>query len=177
MNASGEFYLNRNIYLRGGVQYNLSHQHFSDTESFYSYDSKYRDSRLNLNLMARWRVNANHKFTTRIDINSNDFRQYNLLNTNEAGVFVDENKFAGKIAYEGLYDLNNPILFFDYLNLNISNGVGYSNLLAPLYAPAVRIGFEKDLGVRLLTNVSYSNSYREPTYSSLFWSEDAFSLG
>ena len=177
LNANGEFQINRNLDLRGGVQYNLSHQRFSDTENIYSYDSKYRDSRVNVNWMARLRVHTNHKITARLDLNSNDFRQYNLLSENSAEVTVYENKLAGRLGYEGLFAPHNSILFFDYLNLNISNSASYSSLLEPLYSPSVRVGFEKDMGVRILTNISYCNSYREPTYSSLFWSEDAFSLG
>jgi len=177
LSASTEIRLNKNLHLRGNLQYFLSHQHFSDRENFYPYDSKYRDSRLNMNWLTSIYLHPNHKLNGRLDFNSNKFTQLNILNSGDTGLRVIEKRLKTGLGYEGIYALNHPLLFFNYLNLNAATSVSSSDLLKPLYSSSVRLGLEKDFGIRMVTHLSYSNSYREPSYSSLFWSEDAFSLG
>jgi vitamin B12 transporter len=92
-------------------------------------------------------------------------------------IAVNENRIQSGIHYEGRFQLKSSHLFFNYLNLKLAGTQTSSELFQPLFSPLIRVDFEKGQKRKFLIYASYGSSYRAPTYASLFWSEDAFSVG
>jgi outer membrane cobalamin receptor len=176
-NTGANLRLSRALNLKASVQHSLSHQRFSDYESFFPYDSKYRDSRLGILVRPEYLINRNHMISARVNVNFDRFRQMNLIDTGSSNIDIRENRIQSGINYEGHFDIKPSYLFFDYLDLKLAGTQTSSELFRPLFSPLVRVDLEKGRERKFLIFASYGNSYRAPTYASLFWSEDAFSVG
>ncbi len=167
----------KNIQLSASAQHYLSHQHFRDHDSFIPYDSKYRDSRLSFNLNPGYILNPDHFLSARLRVNFDRFKQEYLPGSDQETIEVDEDRLESNLTYNGRLRIDEPQLFFDYLNLKAAFSQTSSELFSPLVAPLARVDLEKGRDDKLILYLSYSNSYRAPAYASLFWSEDAFSVG
>ncbi|MBD3219290.1 MAG: TonB-dependent receptor, partial [candidate division Zixibacteria bacterium] len=166
-----------NLKLAVSTQHYLSHQHFTDYDTFIPYDSKYRDSRRSLNINPKYIINPNHYLSTRLNLSFDRFRQEYMLNEDQKPIEVNEDRIQSNISYDGRMELESPALFFDYLNLKLAFSQTASDLYRPLMSPLIRADLEKGKYDKIILHAAYANSYRAPTYASLFWSEDAFSVG
>jgi hypothetical protein len=123
-----------------------------------------------------------HHLAARLEIAFDRFRQENLLKANSPAIKVKEDRMQSGLSYEGRIGLSKAPVFFDNLNLNLALTNTASKLFKPLFSPplfspSARIDLEKGESQKLIVSLSYAGSYRVPTYGSLFWSEDAFSIG
>lgn len=175
--AGANLRLSRTFSVKGSIRHNLSHQHFSDYESFFPYDSKYRDIRLGILLNPEYLLSLNQKISAHLNIDFDRFHQDDLSSADSDPISVKENRIQSGINYEGRFDIRYPALFFEDLSLKLAGTQTSSELYKPLFSPLVRIDLEKGAKQRFLVFASYGSSYRAPTYASLFWSEDAFSVG
>ncbi|HDS01179.1 MAG TPA: TonB-dependent receptor, partial [candidate division Zixibacteria bacterium] len=167
----------KNVKLSASTQYYLSHQHFTDYDSFIPYDSKYRDSRLSFNLNPRYIFDPDHFLSARLSLNFDRFKQKYMLGHEQEPIEVGEDRMESNLTYNGRLGINDARLFFDFLNVKAAFSQTASELFRPLISPLARVDLEKGRSDKLMLHFSYSNSYRAPTYASLFWSEDAFSVG
>jgi vitamin B12 transporter len=169
--------LGRKMKLMLSSQQLLSHQHFSDHDSFIPYESKYRDSRTGIFLKPYLMLAKDHHLAARLEFTFDRFRQENLLKDDSPAIKVKEDRIQSGLSYEGRISLGRMAVFFDNMNLNLALTNTASKLFRPLFSPSTRIGLEKGESQKLIVSLSYAGSYRAPTYGSLFWSEDAFSVG
>mgnify|MGYP006282725327 CR=1 FL=1 len=162
--------------IMGGGTYLLSHQHFTDPDSFIPYDSKYRDSRVNVYLENSFLLSVDHQINTRMESEFNRFRQNNMVKTDQAPLSVEENRGNLSLGYDSRFDLPRNQVFEDiHIHLGLSQTV--SRLNQPLTSPFCRVSLDGGALSGFSLFASYSNTYRAPTYASLFWGEDAFSVG
>jgi outer membrane receptor protein involved in Fe transport len=174
--VTGEVLLAKTFQLAGGFNYLLSHQRFQDYDAFLAYDSKYRDSRINLFTETRYILSGNHRMKTSIQVNLDRFRQQNLITTDQDPLFVDEDRVNYNLVYDGGYEMiRNPI--FEHLRLHLALSQTASRLYKPLVSPLARLSFNGGELSGFDMFLSYASTYRAPTYASLFWNEDAFSVG
>lgn len=174
---SGNFNITNKYNLTASWQYYQGDQHFSDPGSFIPYDSKYKDQRTDLNILNRYMLSPDQTIKAKINIGSNRFRQENENDPQYSNLRVNENHALASLHYDQRWDLANTRFSFEQLNLSSALVLNSSELYQPLYSPALRFDLEQDYGLKVNYHIAYSKSYRAPTYASLFWSEDAFSVG
>lgn len=119
----------------------------------------------------------NHRLSLRLHIDIDRFRQENLIKQTSPTINVDEDRVQTGLSYDGRIGLSDKPLFFDDFSLNLDFTNSASRYFKPLFSPSARIDLKKGNQNRLIVYFSYANAYRAPTYGSLFWSEDAFSVG
>lgn len=174
---SSEHSFSRKFHLNISGHHILSTLHFSDYDSFIPYNSKYHDSRFTLALNPRILLDGNHNIHIRTVIEHDQFRQFNLMTEDADVISVDETRLQNTAGLKASYNLKNSFPIVDRLHLDLFMTQIASKLYSPLVSPLIRIGLQKGEAVVIGLSASYGNSYRAPIYSSLFWSEDAFSVG
>lgn len=162
--------------VKSGGTYLLSYQHFSDYDSFIPYDSKYRDSRVNIYLENRFILSLDHQISTRLESEFSRFQQANMIKTDQAPLSVKEDRGQFGLSYDSRFDLpRNQV--FEGIRFHLGLSQTASRLYYPLTSPLCRISLDEGAKSGFSMFASYSNTYRAPTYASLFWGEDAFSVG